>query len=316
MAYLKTAMPLCQALGDKVMEVDLLNQLGLEAERTGDYCRLLTEYQQKRLHVSREIGYRQGEGHALILCGQTQSIYLGDYDGGLALLEEARRVLARAPHEMFALLRIVQIRTMQGKIEEALEALEDARRVDERAVFPHGRAGLRLVSAILYNALGDEAHLHKALEFTAEARRMVADNPLLTRQYQISIAHESAVAHLGLAECAADETERQAHLRQALELSRAALDIYQQYSFVQIIECISEEILYRHSQTLAATGHEVEAAEYLRRAHAEMMRKYALIPPDSSFRHTYLENIPLHRNIRATYTASFNEEQSQTGSER
>jgi hypothetical protein len=29
-----------------------------------------------------------------------------------------------------------------------------------------------------------------------------------------------------------------------------------------------------------------------------MKRKHDLIPPDSPFRHTYLENIPLHRDIR------------------
>jgi hypothetical protein len=34
------------------------------------------------------------------------------------------------------------------------------------------------------------------------------------------------------------------------------------------------------------------------------MRKHDLIPPDSPFRRTYLENIPLHRDIRAAHTAS------------
>jgi hypothetical protein len=30
-----------------------------------------------------------------------------------------------------------------------------------------------------------------------------------------------------------------------------------------------------------------------------MMRKHALIPADSLFRQTYLENLPLHRQIQA-----------------
>jgi len=119
----------------------------------------------------------------------------------------------------------------------------------------------------------------------------------------MAAACESAAAHLGLAEYVADEAECQTHLRQALESSQAALDIYQHFGFVQIIECISEEILYRHGLALAANGREAEAAEYLQRAYDEMMRKHDLIPPDSPFRHTYLENIPLHRDIRAAYIA-------------
>ena len=50
---------------------------------------------------------------------------------------------------------------------------------------------------------------------------------------------------------------------------------------------------------MAANGRQAEAAEYLQRAYDEMMRKHDLIPPDTPFRRTYLENIPLHRAIRA-----------------
>lgn len=78
-------------------------------------------------------------------------------------------------------------------------------------------------------------------------------------------------------------------------VSRPELDIYQHFGFVQIIECVSEEILFRHSQALAVNGREAEAAEYLQRAYDEMMRKHDLIPSDSPFRRTYLQNIPLHR---------------------
>jgi hypothetical protein len=171
------------------------------------------------------------------------------------------------------------------------------------------RAGLRLVSAILYNAMGDErisdvhAHFQQVLELITQTRQLVADTPL-TKQYEMAAACEAASAHLGLAQLVADETERQTHLHQALESSQVALDIYHWFGFVQVIECVSEEILYRHSLTLAANGREAEAAEYLQRAYDEMMRKHDLILPDSPFRRTYLENIALHRDIRAAYVAS------------
>jgi len=69
---------------------------------------------------------------------------------------------------------------------------------------------------------------------------------------------------------------------------------------VQVVECTSEEILYRHSQALAANEQLATAAAYLKRAYQEMMRKHTLIPADSPFRNTYLE-IPLHREILAAY---------------
>ena len=304
MECLEAALPLCQALDDKMAEMDLLNLIGLQFERSGDYYRLLTEYQQKRLHISREIGHRPIEGSALMQCGQIQSIYLGDYEAGLALLEESLRVWEGTPNAVFALLRIVQVQIAQDRYDEALDTLERARRITGvRTVHDMGYAGLRLVSAILYNGLGDEDHLREALELAAQTSQLVADAPL-TQQYEMAAACESAAAHLGLAECLTDEAEREAHLRQALELSQAALDIYQHFGFVQIIECASEEILYRHSLALAANGREAEAAEYLQRAYDEMKRKHDLIPPDSPFRRTYLENIPLHRDIRAAYAAS------------
>ncbi len=304
MEYLEAALPICQALDDKMAEIDLLNLIGLQFERSGDYYRLLTEYHQKRLEISREIGHRPRESNALMQCGQIQSLYLGDYDAGLALLEECLRIREDTPGAAFALLRIAQVQVAQGRYDEALDALEQARHIiGVQAVHEMGHAGLRLVSAILYNALGDEAHLHEALELAAQTSQLVAEAPL-TRQYEMAAACESAAAHLGLARCAADEAERQAHRRQALESSQAALNIYQHFGFVQIIECVSEEILFRHSQALAANGREAEAAEYLQRAYGEMMRKHNLIPPDSPFRRTYLENIPLHRDIRAAYDVS------------
>jgi hypothetical protein len=78
-----------------------------------------------------------------------------------------------------------------------------------------------------------------------------------------------------------------------------ALEIYQQFGFTQVIECVGEEVLFRHSRALAANGQTALAAEYLERAYAEMMSKYNLIPSDSPFRRTFLENIPLHRDIQA-----------------
>jgi class 3 adenylate cyclase/tetratricopeptide (TPR) repeat protein len=310
MAYLEAALPISQALDNKMAEMNLLGLVGLQDERRGDYYRLLIEHHQERLRISREIGHRPMEAHALMQCGQTLGLYLGDYQAGLAQLEACQRLWEGTPNEMFAWLRIAQIYAVDERYAEALKALEQVNRiVGLHAVQDMGHAGLCLVSAMLYNALGgrhtaeDEKHLRKALEFTARVRRLVADAPL-TRQYEMAAACESAMAHLRLAQgWLADEAERDTRLRRALESSQTALDIYQHFGFVQVIECVSEEILYRHSLTLAANGNKAESADYLRLAHQEMMRKHALIPSDSSFRSAFLENIALHCEIREAVAA-------------
>ena len=83
--YLEEALEISQRLEDRETEARLLAALGPRCERSGDYTRQLTEYEQKRVQIYREIGNRMGEGHALMFCGQIQAIYLGDYENGLAL---------------------------------------------------------------------------------------------------------------------------------------------------------------------------------------------------------------------------------------
>jgi predicted ATPase/class 3 adenylate cyclase len=300
MEYLEAALPICQELDDKGTEMRLLSAMGAQFERRGDYYRLLTEYEQKRLQISREIGDRLEEGDALMFCAQIQGLYLGDYQAGLALAEESARIWEEITARLYPLLRIAQMQVALGRYDDALATLERACPLSERNVYDLGRAGIDLVTTILYNTLGDEDHLRMALELTVEIGQMVAAN-LVSRQYQMAAACESAAAHLGLARCLADEAERREQFRLALESSQTALDIYNSFGFTQVIECVGEEILFRHSLALEANGRQAEAAEYLKAAYEEMMRKYDLIPAGSRFRQTYLENIALHREIRGRY---------------
>jgi hypothetical protein len=237
--------------------------------------------------------------------GQIQALYLGDYEAGLELELQALRFLENITDRLFPLLRIAQIQIALGHHSEALATLELANPLGEKIVYDIGRVGLALVTAILYNALGDEVHLRAALNITSQIQQMVTDN-LVSRQYHMAAACETAVTHLNLAKVFAGSdtaaAERRLHLSQALESSQTALNHYQQFGFVQIVECTSEEILFRHSQALAANERVTEAADFLNRAYQEMMRKYELIPADSSFRKTFLDNMQVHMDIQSAYT--------------
>jgi tetratricopeptide (TPR) repeat protein len=236
-------------------------------------------------------------------CGQIEGAYLGDYEAGLLHEKDALKTWEHLTGRIFPLLRIAQILTAQGQYEEAMTVLETARPLGDKVVMDIGRAGLVLVNIILFNALGDEAHLWQALDLVNQTHQMTSYN-LVSQQYRMAAACESSDTHLKLANLYAesDHNESQKHLAWALESSQSALDLYQHFGFVQIVECTSEEILYRHSQALAANDSANEASEFLERAYKEMMRKYDLIPEDSPFHKTYLENISLHKEILAAYT--------------
>ena len=119
------------------------------------------------------IGDRLGEGHALVFAGQIQAIYLGDYEGGLAVLEEALDRWSESSDKIFALLRIAQIQGELGQFDAAWATIAQARTVTERVLFSLGHAGLRLVEAILHNAQGGPEHWQQALNLQAQVRQMV-----------------------------------------------------------------------------------------------------------------------------------------------
>jgi hypothetical protein len=296
-AFLQEAIALAGELDDPSTEMQLLGAISPQFERQGDYYRQLTDYELKRLSLARKIGQRFSEGASLMVCGQIQGIYLGDLDGGLKLEREAFQKLEMIETRLFVLLRIAQIQIMQGELSAAAETLEQARPLSVRSVKELGRAGFGLVEAIYCNAVGDETHLRRALAATTHVHQLVSEN-LVSRQYRMAAACLMSESRAKLA-CIASGDQRVEHAKIALDLSGAAFDLYQQFGFAQIVECTSEEIFFRHSVALDLNRRENESRDMLKRAYDEMMRKRALIPEDSPFFTTFLENVPLHREIRA-----------------
>ena len=303
MEYLNAALPICQSLDDKVAEMVLLRVLGAQNERSGDHYRRLVEYEEKRLGIAREIGDRLEEADSLMFCGQIRALNLGDLEGGLAQLREAETILQAVSSRLFPLLRIAQVQINLGRLEDGQKTLEQASPTVERNVFDLGRVGYKIVNILLYNALGDRTHLQLALDLAEEIFHM-EESQLISRQYLMAAACEAASAHLGLARISTDAEERDAHHAMALEASRKAVETYRRFGYVNIVECSCEEIYLRHSQALRANGLMEEAVEAMETAYDEMMRKYQMIPADSPFRQTYLENVAAHREIRAAHTAN------------
>ncbi len=142
-----------QGLEDRVVQMSLLNLLGLEFERTGDYYRLLTEYQQERLHASREIGHRPMESQALQACGRITGIYLGDHAGALDTLDDCQAILAGTQDIIYPLFHVAQIQMAQANLEEAHETLQKIDSLDAM-IQDRARASLLLVKAMLVQRRG------------------------------------------------------------------------------------------------------------------------------------------------------------------
>jgi len=306
MAYLNAAMPICEELNDHVSEMTLLRVQGAQFERSGEHYRRLVEYEQKRLRLAREIGDRFEEANSLMFCGQIQALNLGDLEGGLILLQESLNILTEVSGKIFPLLRTAQIQIALRQLAAAQQTLDIARPIAEKNVYDLSRVGVKMVTLLLNNAIGDEAHLRLALHLSAEVFEMEAGK-LVSRQYRMAAACQASYSHLSLAHILTADAGQQEHFQKALESSRIAIEVYELFGYVNIIECAVEEIFLRHSQALAANNFQAEAEKYLKMAYAELMRKHDFIPQDSQYRQKYLENIAYHREILAALPASTSE---------
>lgn len=318
--YLELALPICQELGDKMAQLDLLQLVGNQMENSGDYYRRLKECHEPQLQLSREIGFRNGESYALMFVGQLRGIYLGDFDGGRLALELSFDMSADAPDSaIFRTLRLAQLDIEEGQLEAArvrltqeygLERLleseprQSVSKEPSHDLLTFAQLGLSLVWMQWCNAMADATHAQATLQLAQRVRETLVEDTHFSQQYLMVADLRVAAARLRLAALATEAAEREQHAAAALAASQAALDTYQRFGFVRPVEATDEELLYIHHLALKANGMTTPAAEYLRRAHEEMLRKANLIPEDSPYRRSYLEALPLHREIRAAYALS------------
>jgi hypothetical protein len=122
-------------------------------------------------------------------------------------------------------------------------------------------------------------------------------------------ASEVSAAYSRLAVLSSNEEERHNYREKALSSSQLSLDIFNQFGFIQIIECSSESILYRHSLALKSNALSDEASEFLDKAYNEVIRKHDLIPPYSPFRKSFMNRIKIRQQIREDYFLKNTDEQ-------
>jgi len=295
----KKAKPIAEEIDYKGAQVELLYWLGTELEREGDYYGLLIDYEERRLELARELGWRLVEARSLMFVGQIKGIYLGDGENALPDLKQAEELWQDTDQRLFVYLREAQIYTQLQDYDQARHYLSLARPLSEGFVQSLAKVGWDLVYAILHLDSGDLDNLMRVLEHTNQVLHVVEEENLVSRQYRMAAACKAAQAQLRIARIlqGSEDIGGYEHYRKkAVDSSGLALDTYHDFGFTQIIECVSEEILYYHGLALKENDQIEEGEDFIRRAHAEVIRKFKMIPEGSQYRKTFMEKT-LHQMI-------------------
>ena len=128
---------------------------------------------------------------------------------------------------------------------------------------------------------------------------MVEEENLVSRQYRMAAACKAAQAQLRIASILQKSNDMGGYdhyKKKAIDSSGMALETYIDFGFTQIIEAVSEEILFYHGLALRENGQLEEAEIYLKKSHDELMRKFSMIPEGSHYRKTYM-SMDLHQKI-------------------
>lgn len=295
----KDAQPVAEEINYKGAQVEMLYWLGTEYERRGDYYTLLKDFEEKRLQLARELGWRLVEARCLMFVGQIKGLYLGDMDDGLQQLDEAEKLWQDVDQRLFVYLRQAQTYVEQRAFNKARHYLSLAEPLSMGFVQSLAKVGYELVYAIFHLKVGSMDSLMRVVEHTQQVLHMVEEENLVSRQYRMAAACKAAQAQLRIAKILKDSHDEggyEHYKKKAIDSSGLALDTFNDFGFTQIIEAVSEEILFYHGLALRENGQLEEAENYLKKSHDEVMRKFEMIPEGSAYRKTYM-SMELHQLI-------------------
>ena len=295
----KQAHPIADEINYKGAKVELLYWMGTVFEREGDYYTLLKDFEERRLALSRELGWRLVEARSLMFVGQIRGLYLGDFEAGLSFLNQAEQLWKDADQRLFVYLRQAQIYAQLRQFDKAKHYLELAEPLSLGFVQSLAQVGYELVKAILYMKIGYLHSYMHVLEHTKKVMQIVEEENLVSRQYRMAAACKAAQAQLRIAHLLKGSNDMGGYdhyKKKAVESSGLALDTFNAFGFTQIIEAVSEEILYYHGLALKENGKLDEGEEYIKKAHQEVLRKFNFIPEGSPFRKTFM-SMELHQRI-------------------
>jgi adenylate cyclase len=315
--YFEKALHIYQEIGDRRGEIVALGNLAAVTRERGDYTQAEPHYQ-RALRISREIGDLPGQSGTLNNLGNHYE-ELGDYTRAEACHEQALRMereIGSPRGEARSLSNLARIFAKQGEYGRARTYYENSlslvREIGSRQGETIALSGLSL----LCHQLGDHEAALEHAQLALDIARQLDRN---TQAYPLTYLGHALVGLDRLAE--AEDAYRQAmslrhefgqpHL--AMEplagLARTSLaqnDLAQAQTYVEeILDFLKDGTLdgtdepfrvYLTCYRVLHANHDPRAQVLLATAHNLLQDQAARIE-DAGMRHSFLENVPAHREI-------------------
>ena len=279
--FCRAALPLYQSAGDLYGESNAYINLGNAVYALGDDVAALEAWEAARRLLQRS-GDRAGSARVLVNLGAAY-VDLGLFDDARRASAEALQICRDIDVRLgtcFSLLNLGLAHHYQGDNAAGEQYARDAHHIAEQmGARPHQAfALLNLGHALLAQSRTDAA----AEAFTA-ARTILSE---------LDIPAQGMAAAAGLAACALQRNDP----AQALRLIAPVLDFLDKDNALDGVER-PLRVPWIAQQVLDAAG-QVERAQALRTRTRQQLADRARQIADTGYRRTFLDNVPLHRQIR------------------
>ncbi len=282
MEHQEQSLRIRRQIGDRRGELAVLGNLGIAYHFEQDFAKAQACFEQT-VQINRELGDRGNEALDLANLG---SLYgeLGAYPRARDCIDQSLR-LAReigAPHgEAHALSSLGYVLNLQGDYEEAREALEMALRLTRDYGARSAEANILTKLGCVYTEMGDLAGAAAACQRALELR------------------HELSLPHMAV-ECRA--TLARIHLaRGDLRPAQSEVDKVLAYLETGTLASMVEPLRVYLTCYQVLRANEDPRAEGILRTANDLLAEWASRIPDEELRRSFLENVPVHWEIVATY---------------
>jgi predicted ATPase/class 3 adenylate cyclase len=278
--HAEQSLELARAAGDRKIECNALNQLGIVACELGRYAAARVHYQHA-LELARAIGDRVMESSVLNNLGDVER-YLGNYAAALELLQAGRRVCAeigRRMSEPYLLCNLAQVARARGDAAAALDWARQAQSLAQAMSDRDLEASALMTAGDALADSGDVAAARAAYERSVAIFRELGRSAMLAEPL-------GALAELALAE---------GHVEEALASVDEIVSLMEASHGLEGAEDPLRVMLTCH-EVLRAGGRP-HAGDFLDRAHAQLMAQAAML--EGTQRESFLANVPSHRAILA-----------------
>jgi len=281
--YCEQALALARQLGFRWGELVTLVDLGNMVRLQGNYPQAQS-YMEEGLALAQDVGQPLQEAHAVRNLGHL-NLFLGNYIMAHKWLSDYFHILntlGLPSRELFlGLLSRALLAYFTGDQEQALMDAKEGCRMAQRL---YGRSSQAVASVIL-------GHVHLSLQHWSEAQQVYT---------QAALAYQA----LGLPNLAAEPQAGLAQLAYilgdyatALSLIEPILPLLTEQAQVGLDEPFT---IYLTCHRVLAANQDPRATDVLTQAH-RLLRAYVGQMQDAAMRHTFLENVAVHRAVRETY---------------